>query len=133
MDLTLVKRDVRGSDRDVGRSAAVARCPSGYRAVGGGGTVERGYTLISSVPYVEKQVPVGWEIDVYQLPRTKIFENVPKKTGRTVGGAFFPAHDHTYFLGPFLMRLEPSTRPVEMTVYAVCLDQGRLSLRKRKK
>lgn len=127
VDLTVVKRDVRGSDRDVGGSAAVARCPSGYRAVGGGGAVEGGYALISSVPYIENRVPVGWAIDVYQLPRTKIFENVPQTTRS--GGV--PSHDHQYFLGPFLMRLEPSARPVGMTVYAVCLDQGRLPKRKK--
>ena len=121
MDLTVVKRDVRGG-------TAVARCPSGYRAVGGGGAVERGYALISSVPYVENRVPVGWTIDVYQLPRTKIFENVPQTTRS--GGV--PSHDHQYFLGPFLVRLEPSTKPAETTVYAVCRDQGRLSLRKKK-
>lgn len=126
VDLAVVKREV------VGSSPAVARCPTGYRAVGGGGVVEKGYTLLSSMPHVEKRVPVGWAIDVYQLPRTKIFENVPQKTKKTVGGAFFPAHDHTYFLGPFLMRLEPSRKPAEFTVYVVCLDQGRLSLRKKK-
>ena len=122
VDLTVVSRDVRGG------SPAVARCPSGYRAVGGGGVVERGYVVRSSFPHVENRVPVGWAIEAYELPRTKIFENVPQTT-RSSG---VPSHDHQYFLGPFLMRLEPSRRPIEVTVYAVCLDQGRLSLRKRK-
>jgi hypothetical protein len=122
VDLTVVKRDVRGG------SSAVAECPTGYRAVGGGGVVEPGYSVVSSMPHVEKRVPVGWEIGVYQLPRTKIFENVPQTTRS--GGT--PSHDHQYFLGPFLVRLAPSKQPVEMTVYAVCLDQGRLSRHKKK-
>lgn len=126
VDLTVVKRDV------VGSSPAVARCPSGYRAVGGGGVVEKGYTLLSSMPHVEKRVPVGWEVDVYQLPRTKIFENVAQTTRENRGTITAPGHVHTYLLHPFLMRLEPSRRPVELTVYVVCLDQGRLSLRKKK-
>ena len=122
VDLTVVTRDVRTS------GLAVARCPSGYRAVGGGGAVdESGYVVRSSFPHVENRVPVGWAIDVYTLPRTKIFENVPQTTRS--GGV--PSHDHQYFLGPFLMRLDYSQRAVEMTVYAVCLDQGRLPKRKK--
>lgn len=40
---------------------------------------------------------------------------------QTTRSAGFPRHNHQYFLGPFLMRLEPTKEPVKVTTYAICV------------
>lgn len=107
----------------VQRSNRVARCPKSYRAVGGGSSVNSPYEIVDSTPLVEDRVPVGWTVNVTARPRTKIFENVPQTT-RSAG---FPKHAHQYFLGPFLMRLEPTKVPMEVSTYAICVGSPEIA------
>ena len=107
------------------RGDASARCPTGTFAVGGGGTTKHAaLALSSSRPLVEKGKSVGWTVRVYHERGFRIYENVPKKTKENRGVVTAPSHDHTYFLGPFLMATEKralaSDRP-PVTVVAVCV------------
>lgn len=61
---------------------------------------------------------------MYHERQFRIFENVPQKTRENRGVVTAPAHDHTYFLGPFLMALEKRalvSDPPPVTVVAVCV------------
>ena len=89
------------------RGDASARCPTGTFAVGGGGTTKRApLALSSSRPLLEKGKSVGWTVRVFHERQFRIFENVAQKTKENRGVVTAPAHDHTYFRGPFLMALE---------------------------
>ena len=107
------------------RGDASARCPTGTFAVGGGGTTKRApLALSSSRPLLEKGKSVGWTVRVFHERQFRIFENVAQKTKENRGVVTAPAHDHTYFLGPFLMALEKralASDPPPVTVFAVCV------------
>ena len=100
-------RGGRGERLPDERGDASARCPTGTFAVGGGGTTKRApLALSSSRPLLEKGKSVGWTVRVFHERQFRIFENVAQKTKENRGVVTAPAHDHTYFLGPFLMALE---------------------------
>jgi hypothetical protein len=67
---------------------------------------------------------VGWTVRVYHERGFRIFENVAQKTRENRGTVTAPGHDHTYFLGPFLMATEKrvlASDPPPVTVFAVCV------------
>jgi hypothetical protein len=107
------------------RGNASARCPKGTFAVGGGGTTKSAaLALSSSRPLLENGKSVGWTVNLYHERGFRVFENVPQKTRENRGAVTAPGHDHTYFLGPFLMATETralASDPPPVTVFAVCV------------
>ena len=113
---------------------AEATCPSGYRAVGGGGTVDSGHRLESSRPIVEKGVPVGWAIRPEKMPRWKLqpAQRLTTSAEQTIG-SFGKTHSHTYDLPALMQPLETrsfASDPADVTVYAVCMRTTSIELAK---
>lgn len=97
---------------------AIARCPKGSRAVGGGGAIHSsGYEAKSSYPVIEKRVPVGWAFEPHKTPRYG-FTAVDGGLTETFLAA---AHRHKFSSPPRLVPLESRGAPAELTVYAICL------------
>jgi hypothetical protein len=97
---------------------AIARCPKGGRAVGGGGVIHNsGYEAKSSYPLIEKRVPIGWAFEPHKTPRYG-FKAVDGGLKETFLSA---AHRHKFSSPPQLVPLESRGAPPEVTVYAICL------------
>lgn len=129
LQVNVVEREVRLTDD---RPSATARCPRGTLAVGGGGLGADGaFGYKASYPLVENRVAVGWGFALYEQPRTRIYENV----GKTTRSGGVPSHEHSYFLGPFLMRENGRGFPDaghKVTVYAVCIFNVQPIAKKKK-
>ena len=98
---------------------AIARCPKGARAVGGGGVIHNyGYEPKNSYPLVEKRVPTGWAFEPH-APQRYGFKAVDGGLLETFLAA---AHRHKFSTRPQLVPLVGGPgAPAEVTVYAICL------------
>lgn len=97
---------------------AVARCPVGGRAVGGGGAVASSHELATSAPHVQNRTPIGWEVVPLEKRR---FTIVPGGRESTFRSTNIPIHSHRFDVGARLLPLEPRNAPTVVTVYAICL------------
>ena len=103
-----------------GRRDAIARCPKGARAVGGGGIIHNnyGYEPKSSYPLVEKRVPTGWAFEPH-APQRYGFKAVDGGLLETFLAA---AHRHKFSSAPQLVPLVGGPgAPAQVTVYAICI------------
>jgi hypothetical protein len=97
---------------------AVARCPVGGRAVGGGAAVGSTHDLMRSAPHVVNRTPIGWEAVPFEKQR---FTLIPNTRQTTTESRTIPLHTHFFFPGARLLPLVPRDNPVMVSVYAVCL------------
>jgi hypothetical protein len=98
--------------------AAVARCPGGGRAVGGGVVGNPFYETEASYPFVVDGVPVGWAIVPAQKPR---FTVIPSRRESTSLWTGLPRHRHYFNTEAHLLPLAPRAFSTTVDVYAVCL------------
>jgi hypothetical protein len=114
------------------KGEATVRCPTGTRAVGGGGNVHTGgHEPIGSLPVVEKKAAVGWAFQVKSRQRYGFVavDGGLKETYLAVG------HRHKYSMPPLLYPLEPrglAKDPAEVTVYAICARLLELNFAKKR-
>lgn len=111
------RRVVLHAERD-----AVARCPKGARAVGGGGLVHTPrYEPRNSRPLVENRAPVGWAFLPEEKQAFRLYPIERKSTERWTG---LPPHKHTYATTQSSLPTEKrgfARSPADVTVYAICV------------